>query len=761
MRLDVELRDRRILVGGTPQVLRAGEVHYFRLARDGWRRRLELLLEAGGDTVATYVPWGVHELADGTLDLTGRTRPELDLGAFLDLAAELGLLVFARPGPFQMAELRHEGLPGRIGRDHRDLVPVGWDAAPAPTPDLDVAAPRFLDLTRPWYAAVGEVLRPRLAPNGGPVVAVQLDNEVGMLSWVSNTPVLTEHAVAELRERVVAAPDRRPAAAYPAPDAPLEEWLAAVRSPSPELAPDLRVDLAELHRDRAARYLASLADLAREHGFGDVPLLVNVHGTAADSAAPLPIGISQLQRSWQGAVGGVAGMTAGSDHYVGSLSAAGAAEMHLAHAFLAATLGPDQPLTVLEHECGTGDYGGDLGAHVDPEAVDLKTRLLLAQGARLFNWYLFAGGANWSDPRPGEAQQRIGITGERHGAAAPVTPEGERGPAFASTAASMRAVADLERWAAVWEPEHDALAVGYLPSAFATEHVHPADEAGRALRADLEQHRFGGPRGILPRVLLAEGYRFGAVDLEDHDDDEDGRWPRVVVVGAGRVLDGGVQERLVEHVRAGGGLLLVGDLPELDLRGRPCTALADALGLRRTGEVRSGPRMPCDVRPAGGTTGWAEVTSSRVSALAPPSAPGAEVLAVEATSGKPCAVAVPLGEGSAVVVAADAPLPSGWYRSLVERLGAAPGLHVEGAAPGLVVATTATPEGERFLHLMATSGHPQRVRVSERDASGALMPLLGGRPVELAGRSGTILRLEPVQPDYGTGHRHQTLRGNE
>lgn len=738
MRLDVELRDRRILVGGTPRVLRAGEVHYFRLARDGWRRRLELLLEAGGDTVATYVPWGVHELADGSLDLTGRTRPERDLGAFCDLAAELGLLVVARPGPFQMAELRHEGLPGRIARDHPDLVPSGWDGAPAPTPDLDAAAPRFLELVRPWYAAVGEVLRPRLAPRGGPVVAVQLDNEVGMLSWVSNTPVLTEHAVAELRERVVAAPDRRPAAAYPAPDAPLEEWLAAVRSPSPELAPDLRVDLAELHRDRAARYLASLADLAREHGFGDVPLLVNVHGTAADSAAPLPIGISQLQRSWRGAPG----LTAGSDHYLGSLSAAGAAEMHLAHAFLAATLGPDQPLTSLEHECGTGDYGSDLGVTVDPESDEIKTRLLLAQGARLFNWYLFAGGTNWLDPRPGEVQQRIGSTGERHGAAAPVTPEGERGPAFAGTAAAMRTVAELERWAAVWEPEHDALAVGYLPSAFATEHVHPADEAGRALRADLEQHRFGGPRGILPRVLLAEGYRFGAVDLEDHDDDEDGRWPRVVVVGAGRVLDGGVQERLVEHVRGGGGLLLVGDLPELDLRGRPCTGLADALGLRRTGEVRSGPGLPCDVRAAGWAAGWTEVPSRRVTLLDLSEAPaGAEVVAEEATTGAPCAASVPVEDGLAVVVAGDVALPSGWYRSLVERLGAAPGLHVEGAAPGLVVATTVTPDGERFLHLVAVSGHPQRVRVSERDTSGALVPLLGGRPVALPGRSGTVLPL--------------------
>jgi beta-galactosidase len=207
------------------------------------------------------------------------------------------------------------------------------------------------------------------------------------------------------------------------------------------------------------------------------------------------------------------------------------------------------------------------------------------------------------------------------------------------------------------------------------------------------------------------------------------------------VLDGVVQQRLVDHVRGGGGLLLVGDLPGTDLRGRPCTALADALGLRRAGEVRSGPGLPCDVRAAGWASGWAEVPSSRVTTLDLAGARGAEVVAVEAASEQPCAVAVELGQGRAVVVAADAPLPSGWYRRLLEHLGAPPALQADGAQPGLVLATTATREGERFLHAIAASGMPQRVVVSERDASGRLVPLLGGEPLELAGRTGTVVRL--------------------
>ena len=139
----------------------------------------------------------------------------------------------------------------------------------------------------------------------------------------------------------------------------------------------------------------------------------------------------------------IPGLAAGSDHYLGTLDFAGAAELHMVHAFLDAVNGSDQPLTSLEFEAGTGDYGGDLGALTDPSAVVLKTRLLLAQGNRMFNWYLFAGGTNFLDPRPGDdGTHRFGITGQRHGSAAPVSPEGHRGPAFASTRDSMQLAPD-------------------------------------------------------------------------------------------------------------------------------------------------------------------------------------------------------------------------------------------------------------------------------------------------------------------------------
>src|SRR5689334_12986013 len=200
MPIPTRLERSRILVDGEPRMVLAGEIHYFRLAREDWEDRIRAAVDSGLNTVASYIPWIWHELPDGTLDVAGDTRPERDLGAFIDLCAAHGLWFIARPGPFQMAELKNEGLPHRLRREHPEIHPAGWDGAPATTRTVDYLAPAFLADAERWYDAVLPVLASRQREHGGPVIAVQLDNEVGMLDWVSNTPTLTEQARREFAE---------------------------------------------------------------------------------------------------------------------------------------------------------------------------------------------------------------------------------------------------------------------------------------------------------------------------------------------------------------------------------------------------------------------------------------------------------------------------------------------------------------------------------------------------------------------------------
>ena len=53
----------------------AGEVLYFRVVREEWEQRLDLLQESGCNAVASYLPWIYHELADGSIDVTGGPGP--------------------------------------------------------------------------------------------------------------------------------------------------------------------------------------------------------------------------------------------------------------------------------------------------------------------------------------------------------------------------------------------------------------------------------------------------------------------------------------------------------------------------------------------------------------------------------------------------------------------------------------------------------------------------------------------------------------
>ncbi|WP_256030830.1 beta-galactosidase [Leifsonia xyli] len=133
MSVPTRLHGADILIDGQPRAVLAGEIHYFRTARADWPDRLRAAAEAGLNAVASYIPWIWHELPDGRIDLTGETRPERDLGAFIDLCAEHGMWSIAWPGPFQMADLKNEGLPYRLRREHPEIHPVGWDGEPAPT----------------------------------------------------------------------------------------------------------------------------------------------------------------------------------------------------------------------------------------------------------------------------------------------------------------------------------------------------------------------------------------------------------------------------------------------------------------------------------------------------------------------------------------------------------------------------------------------------------------------------------------------------
>ncbi|AUY48448.1 beta-galactosidase family protein [Streptomyces sp. CB01881] len=147
--------------GGAPHRIISGAVHYFRIHPDLWDDRLRRLRALGANTVDTYVPWNFHELPSGEYDFTGWR----DLGRFTELARANGLDVILRPGPYICAEWEFGGFPARL------LAVDGLR--------LRCADPAYLAEVDGWFDAVVPEILPLLASRGGPVVAVQVENEYG------------------------------------------------------------------------------------------------------------------------------------------------------------------------------------------------------------------------------------------------------------------------------------------------------------------------------------------------------------------------------------------------------------------------------------------------------------------------------------------------------------------------------------------------------------------------------------------------------
>lgn len=172
-------------LGGEPFRIISGGLHYFRVHPDQWQDRLRKARLLGLNTVDTYVPWNLHQPRPDTF----RTDGGLDLPAFLALAQAEGLHVLLRPGPYICAEWEGGGLPS-------------WLLA-TPGIRLRTTDPRYQAAVDGYLDRLLPLVTPHLATNGGPVLAVQVENEYGAYG---QDPAHLTHLEARLRQGGVDVP---------------------------------------------------------------------------------------------------------------------------------------------------------------------------------------------------------------------------------------------------------------------------------------------------------------------------------------------------------------------------------------------------------------------------------------------------------------------------------------------------------------------------------------------------------------------------
>ncbi|TXT19081.1 MAG: beta-galactosidase [Erysipelotrichaceae bacterium] len=181
---EIEIKNGSFIISGRPQIIHAAEFHYFRTPENQWESRLKLLKETGFNTVATYIPWLWHEIEEGQFDFDGHSHPMRNLSGFLDLAAQLGLWIIARPGPYIMAETINEGIPKWVFSSYPELSII--DQKGDHLHYLSYLHPQADKLIKAWYKAVFKILNPRQIDHAGKIIMIQLDNEIGMIAWVKN-----------------------------------------------------------------------------------------------------------------------------------------------------------------------------------------------------------------------------------------------------------------------------------------------------------------------------------------------------------------------------------------------------------------------------------------------------------------------------------------------------------------------------------------------------------------------------------------------
>ncbi len=151
----------QFLMDGKPYQIISGEMHYPRVPRAYWRDRFRKARAMGLNTITTYAFWNAHEPQPGVYDFSGQN----DIAEYIREAQQEGLNVILRPGPYVCAEWELGGLPSWLLKD-RGMV-------------LRDNNPAFMAAVNAWFARLGQEIKPLLLQNGGPIIAVQVENEYG------------------------------------------------------------------------------------------------------------------------------------------------------------------------------------------------------------------------------------------------------------------------------------------------------------------------------------------------------------------------------------------------------------------------------------------------------------------------------------------------------------------------------------------------------------------------------------------------------
>ena len=539
-------QDGQFWLNDQPQLIHAGEFHYFRTPQDQWPQRLGLLKKAGFNTLAAYIPWLWHQIAEDVSDVDGHSHPMRDLAGFLDLATDMGFLIIPRPGPYIMAETINEGIPPWVFTNYPQVAFISQDEKVQ-----NIASylhPDFLACVKKWYKAVFAVLTPRQITHGGRIIMIQLDNEIGMPHWVRNIFDINPDTLARFAAYLQDTYGDHLTHRYPTTNLPQFLRENILNPTTAHLADDYR----HFYRGYIHEYMSFLWNEAKANGM-TVPPIVNIHGFM-NGGKTFPIGLSQLITVME-----MEGMISATDVYPLFIGEGNFHQLLFVNETTKALQNKEQALFSVEFQSG----GNNDFSSSQSSMYDLHSRLCISSGMRAINHYLFFAGEN--DP--------ILSPVKRHDWGPPVRNDGTVRKHYARYGKLSQVLQIYGRDLVVARPQ-TTTTIGYLLDNFMTEVNNALTQPATNI---LTHQREVILCDFIARGLALTHRAFDMIELTRAD--LDAAATPLCWVMLEKQCPPAVQQKLLDYINQGGKLILIGRMCVEGFDHEPCTILKDTLGI--------------------------------------------------------------------------------------------------------------------------------------------------------------------------------------
>lgn len=671
--------------------LNSGEIHYFRLNRGLWETHLQAAKEAGLNTISTYVPWDWHEQYEGSFDFEGGSSSNQNLKLWLDMCKDHGLYCILKPGPFILAEYRGAGLPQWFMDEHGDEIRMRNSKGERVMSDgVNIFHPKFIEKVKLWYDHVIPFIAQNQISEGGPVIMMQLCNEIGVFSWLAHQ---ADYGVG-VRERFV----KHLKGKYSSVDEVNSLWSTTYASfEEIELPPDGALPY-QSKGDRArdyewhsfwrvyyAEYLQMLKGIVREKGL-KVPLYHNLPGWIYGHGYEFPLNITMYQELY----GSKSDILFGVDHIPEFVSFRNMHDDRIINDITRAVRGA-KPLFAAEFQSGSREYQ----VVPSPREMELFYKASIINGLKGWNYYMFSQGFN---------PERKGYSGSFFYWYTPLSVEGFRSPAFDVVKKMSSILAVMQD--IILRAEHQAeVCVLFYPPYYATELERPETGASdlRFVPSAVRRHAYFD--GLL-RVFQVLNIEYEMVDLTQTSVDELLKYRQVWLFSTDE-MDAHHQQLVVDYAEKGGHLAIFPYLPDREMRQNRCKIIREALNVEPQGfEVIDSPLIDVlnlrDIKCAN-----PQVTYSK------DQLEDAEIIA-QTLQGSICGFIKPLGKGKVLHLGTwlgfETEYHKNVYEGLINKLGA-PEPMMQTSSDSLVVRQRNTPAGEGLLFVGNYHNHDQKAIV--------------------------------------------------